>query len=286
MASLDSTSEVETAEQAPVAGAELLVTPTQERGEAPPIYCVNPATGEYLQAASQGQVADPDPMDIDGWLVPANAYLDQPPSAGAGQAIIRTPNGWKVVEDHRGNYYRTDTGAVEQLTALGPLPAGLTDQPRPSAAYVWINGVWVLDESKQAELLNASCQALCTTIDRAADTARAKVVGDPTRALEYQKAAEEAQAFADAGYPADAVPRTVSAYMLGARTATQAADSILAEAAAYNEALYFLRETRLAAKEAIAALIAAGELAQAQLHAEQTVGAIEAAVAGVGNNAE
>ncbi|HCW94830.1 MAG TPA: phage tail protein [Pseudomonas sp.] len=122
-------------------------------------------------------------------------------------------------------------------------------------------------------------------IDVAADAARARVAGDPLRAVEYDRARIEAQAFADAGYPGDAVPRTVAAWAINGRTAQQAADSILAEAAAYTEALYVIRETRLAAKEQIRTLMAAGEVEQAQQLAEQTIAAIEAAVAGVGNAA-
>ncbi|WP_278412707.1 phage tail protein [Stutzerimonas kunmingensis] len=128
-------------------------------------------------------------------------------------------------------------------------------------------------------------EALCDNIDAAADAARARVAGDPLRAVEYDRARIEAQAFADAGYPADAVPRTVAAWAINGRTAQQAADSILAEAAAYTEALYVIRETRLAAKEQIRTLMTDGEVEQAQQLAEQTVAAIEAAVAGVGNAA-
>ncbi|MGE4335351.1 MAG: phage tail protein, partial [Pigmentiphaga sp.] len=126
---------------------------------------------------------------------------------------------------------------------------------------------------------------LCTRIDAAADAARARVAGDPLRAVEYDRARIEAQAFSDAGYPADAVPRTVAAWAINGRTAQQAADSILAEAAAYTEALYVIRETRLAAKEKIRALVNAGEVEQAQQLAEQAVTSIVAAVAGVGNAA-
>lgn len=128
-------------------------------------------------------------------------------------------------------------------------------------------------------------EELLYRIDAAADAARARVAGDPLRAVEYDRARIEAQAFADAGYPADAVPRTVAAWAINGRTAQQAANSILAEAAAYTEALYVIRETRLAAKEQIRTLMAAGEVEQAQQVVEHTVAAIEAAVAGVGNAA-
>lgn len=130
-----------------------------------------------------------------------------------------------------------------------------------------------------------SAAVLLKSIDNAADAARAAVAGDPLRAVEYDRARIESQAFANAGYPADAVPRTVAAWAINGRTAQQAADSILAEAAAYTEALYVIRETRLAAKEQIRTLMDAGDVEQAQQLAEETVAAIEAAVAGVGNAA-
>ncbi len=130
-----------------------------------------------------------------------------------------------------------------------------------------------------------TADGLCYSIDCAADTARAAVVGDPTRTIEYERSAAEAAQFKAGGYPSDSVPRTVAAWAINGRTAQQAADSILAEAAAYTEALYVIRETRLAAKEQIRTLMDAGDVEQAQQLAEQTVAAIEAAVAGVGNAA-
>lgn len=148
---------------------------------------------------------------------------------------------------------------------------------QPNLAEEWLEP----DAPELAPSVTAS--ELCARIDAAADAARSAVVGDPVRSLEYQKAAEEARAFVAAGYPADAVPRTVAAYVTAERTAQQAADSILAEAAAYNEALYFLRETRLQAKERVRKAMDAGDIELAQTIAEETVAAIQAAVAGVGN---
>lgn len=130
-----------------------------------------------------------------------------------------------------------------------------------------------------------TADGLCTGIDTAADTARRLVAGDPLRAVEYEKSAAEAQTFKDAGYPAGAVPRTVAAWAIEGRTAQQAADSILAEAAAYNEALYQIREARLQAKALVRAAMDAGQIEQAQDIAAETIAAIEAAVAGIGNNA-
>ncbi|ARU88283.1 hypothetical protein [Pseudomonas sp. M30-35] len=127
-------------------------------------------------------------------------------------------------------------------------------------------------------------ESLCIQIDTAADLARLTVAGDPLRATEYERAAAEAQAFKDAGYPTESVPRTVAAYAINGRTAQQSADSILAESAAYIEALYCLRETRLQAKELVRQAMGAGNTAQAEDIAAEAIATIEAMISGVGNS--
>lgn len=124
---------------------------------------------------------------------------------------------------------------------------------------------------------------LCSKVDDVADKVRQAVAGDPLRAVEYDRAATEAQAFKSAGYPADAVPRTVSAWAINGRTATEAADSILAEAAQYAEVLYLIRERRLQAKELIRQKITAGACEEAKQIAAAAIEAIQNAAAGVGN---
>jgi hypothetical protein len=125
--------------------------------------------------------------------------------------------------------------------------------------------------------------SLCAQLDAVADSARHQVAGDPLRAVEYERAATEAQAFAAAGYPEGEVPRTVAAWAINGRSARQAADSILAEATAFTEALYQIRETRLQAKELVRQAMAEGNPEQAQDIAAEAIAAIEAAVAGIGN---
>lgn len=126
-------------------------------------------------------------------------------------------------------------------------------------------------------------EELCAQVDHAADSARRKVAGDPLRAVEYATAASEAQAFSAAGYQG-AVPPMVAAWAINGRTSQQAADDILREAAQYNGALVQLRATRLQAKELIRQAMANGNVEQAQDIAAETIAAIEAAVAGIGNN--
>jgi len=246
------------------------------------IYCAHPLTREYLGPAS----ADQDPLDADNWLIPAHAYLDAPPAVPAGQAAQRSADGsaWLLVADHRGTVYSTATGAEQQHSALGGLPEGLTSEPRPTADYQWTGAAWALDATLQAANLLALQAGLCTQIDAAADTARRAVAGDPLRAVEYDRAASEAQAFKAAGYPAEDVPRTVAAWAINGRSAQQAADNILAEAAQYTEALYFLRATRLQAKDLVRQAMTAGNVEQAQDIAAETIATIAAAVAGIGNN--
>lgn len=246
----------------------------------PIIYIAHPLTGEYLGTG----YADPDPQTPDGWLVPAHAYLDAPPTTAPGEVAVRADDAWRVLPDCRGTVYRTDTGAAVQHDQLGSLPEGLTTEPRPTAAHRWAAGSWIFDQSLEDAHLTALLYGLCSQIDHAADDARRAVAGDPLRAVEYDRAAAEALAFAAAGYQGE-VPPMVAAWAIGGRTPQQAADSILAEAAQYNGALVQLRTVRLQAKELIRAAMVAGDVEQAQTIAAQTVASIEATVAGIGNNA-
>lgn len=249
---------------------------------APTLYNAHPITRELICTS----FADLDPLDDTNWLIPAHAYIDAPPAVPAGHTVLRSENAnsWQLVADHRGTVYDTVTGASHQYTELGELPAGLTTQPQPSPDHIWTGHAWEWDGARHAANLQALAARLCAAVDTTADRARAQVAGDPLRAVEYDRARIEAEAFAAGGYQGE-VPRTVAAWAINGRTARQAADSILAEAAAYTEALYFLRETRLQAKEQIRAAMAAGNAELAQDIAAETIATIEAAVAGIGNNA-
>lgn len=94
-------------------------------------------------------------------------------------------------------------------------------------------------------------QQLIDRIDLVADTQRAKIVGDPVRAFEYQMAEKEAKEFAASGF-AEPAPMTVSAWAIAKGwTNQQAAENILQEAAMFNQALYYIRAVRLQYKQAI-----------------------------------
>nr|WP_312623660.1 hypothetical protein [Pseudomonas juntendi] len=130
--------------------------------------------------------------------------------------------------------------------------------------------------------LAAATQVACHQIDQAADAARRAVLGDGLRALEYQLTAQEATAFAAAGY-SGVVPPTVQAWMDAAGLDGKAAtDSILAKAAAWKTALYELRAVRLKGKQDV---LKASTHDGVESVADVAISAITASVQGVGNSA-
>ena len=119
-------------------------------------------------------------------------------------------------------------------------------------------------------------------IDQAADAARVAVLGDPLRALEYERAAVEARAFAAADY-AGAMPPAVQAWADAAELEPQAAaDSIIAEADAWQAALYAIRAVRLKGKQRV---LKAASHDAAKALTDEAITAIRASVQGVGNAA-
>jgi len=221
-----------------------------------------------------------------GIQVPSNAVqvANKLANPAAGKVWALVGGQPQQMADHRGTVYRTDTGAAEQRTELGNLPEGLTTLPRPSDNHSWSGNAWIFDATLQAANLQALTVDLCQSVDTAADAARSAVAGDPLRAVEYDRARLEAEQFAAAGYQGN-VPAMVAAWAINGRTAQQAAENILAEAAQYNTALVQLRTVRLNAKELIRTAMAAGQVEHAQDIADETIASIEAAVAGIGNNA-
>jgi len=112
----------------------------------------------------------------------------------------------------------------------------------------------------------------CYYIDSLADQRRYNFVGDAGRAIEYQEARIQAQAYKDAGYAGD-VPSYVQSGMAAGQSAQESADAILAMAASWLGALDEIRKIRLATKAEInsapdlAAVDAARESGVAQLTA-------------------
>ncbi|MDI3355702.1 hypothetical protein MO767_15245 [Pseudomonas sp. UYIF39] len=128
--------------------------------------------------------------------------------------------------------------------------------------------------------LAAALVVAAQQIDQAADVARRAVLGDSLRALEYQRAATEARAFAAAGY-AGAMPPSVQAWADAAELEPQAAaDSIITEADAWQAALYAIRAARLKGKQRV---LKATSHDAADALADTAIAEIRASIEGVGN---
>ncbi|MGH8348140.1 MAG: phage tail protein [Pseudomonas sp.] len=193
-----------------------------------------------------------------------------------------------------GEFFFTFNGdgalATRLIAGLNPIPADAL----PVDAKVWhqtaqeTDGRWFLESDgsirkRPFPAPSVTAEMLCSSIDAAADAARKNVAGDPLRAVEYERSAAEAQAFKQAGYPSGAVPRGVAAWAIEGRTPRQAADNIIAEAVAYTEVLYRLREMRLQAKESIRGHMAENDVAAAQQVLGNTLLEIQNLIAGIGN---
>lgn len=128
-----------------------------------------------------------------------------------------------------------------------------------------------------AALLTAAMQ-----VDQAADQARRNVLGDSLRAVEYQLAASEAEAFAASNYEG-AVPATVQAWMDAVdKDAVSATADILEEANAWRGALYAIRAARLKGKQRVLRAVSHDA---AEVLADEAIAAIRASIEGVGNAA-
>ncbi|WPO31306.1 hypothetical protein REH59_06545 [Pseudomonas sp. BO3-4] len=110
-------------------------------------------------------------------------------------------------------------------------------------------------------------------IEQAADQARAAVLGDPLRAVEYQMAEADAKAFMVAGFDGE-VPATVQAVVDASEVTPQAAtELILSESAAWRGALCEIRAARLMGKQA---MLKATTHAEAEGYADTAIDAIRA----------
>jgi hypothetical protein len=106
-------------------------------------------TGEYTTS----QLASPDPLDANNWLIPAFATNVTPPERPRGQWPFFDPaiGAWTLRADWRSIVlYRTDNGELTEIFAVGVTPeeVGLTTDPRPTEDHVFKDGAWQLDDAK------------------------------------------------------------------------------------------------------------------------------------------
>jgi len=103
-----------------------------------------------------------------GVQLPSNAIqLSQPlPNPEPGKVWVLDESVPVQMEDHRGLIFDTVTGSEMYLERLGPVPLGFTAIPRPTPAWVWRDGGWVVDpasvHAEQVNLINQACEAQIT----------------------------------------------------------------------------------------------------------------------------
>lgn len=145
---------------------------------------------------------------------------------------------------------------------------------------VMFNGQSLIGFTFSGLPLAAALMVAARQIDEAADAARIAVLGDSLRALEYERAATEAKAFAATGYTGD-MPPSVQAWADAAELEPQAAaDSIIAEANAWQAALYAIRAARLKGKQQVLKAVSHDA---AEMLADTAIADIRESIVGVGN---
>lgn len=130
-----------------------------------------------------------------GTGLPASSYLDPPPPAKPGMAIVRAFGAWTLVDDLRGNTaFNKQTRQAVFISELGPLAPELT-LVRPESQFdTWDEktGSWVKDNQAECEwltqqatyhrsyLLNEASNEITALLD-ALDPA---VISDPDDAVQ------------------------------------------------------------------------------------------------------
>lgn len=114
--------------------------------------------------------ADPDPLEIGEWLIPAGCVEAPPPAIPAQKAALWTGDSWELIDSLKGlTIYSTKTGEPKTVDRVGPLPAGYTLQV-PGPHQVWKNGRWTDDvpmvltklHSEKTTAVNQACETSIT----------------------------------------------------------------------------------------------------------------------------
>ncbi|KVN83418.1 tail fiber assembly protein [Burkholderia ubonensis] len=117
-------------------------------------------TGQYLSS----RLADPDPTNPKGWLIPAFSTDVPVPDRPRNTWPFFVNGAWVLKPDYRAiTLYSKATGTPTEITIVGIAPedVGLTEIAPPSSEYKWQDGTgWVLDEA--VVIANARAAAMAT----------------------------------------------------------------------------------------------------------------------------
>lgn len=116
-----------------------------------PAYSYRLDTREFVGETT----ADPDPLDADNWLVPAQATLVPPPAQEVNKVAVWADGQWVNVDDLRGVKYSKVDGSAVHWSELGAIPENLTELPYPGPFNKWTGAEWKFDvNAEQLELTN------------------------------------------------------------------------------------------------------------------------------------
>ena len=108
----------------------------------------------YMQQPS-GELTGPLNLPVipgHGVVIPTGAIeLPELPPAQPGYVWAYRAGQAEELRDARGTYYRPETGERVEHTELGDLPDGLAAEPRPGPYHDYVDGAWVLNESREQE---------------------------------------------------------------------------------------------------------------------------------------
>jgi len=122
------------------------------------IWHYHPVTKEYI---GHGK-ADPDPLNKDGWLVPAHATTVAPEqSPGANETLVFKDGYWLLMPDHRGETWYNRDGDVIKVSQLGdPIGFGYTQAPPPETEEQAAERERAVIDAELAEIDRKSVRAL------------------------------------------------------------------------------------------------------------------------------
>lgn len=218
------------------------------------IYNFDSETGEFLSAG----VADTDPLDKAGWLIPAYATSVKPPAEQENEVAIFDGDSWYIEPDFRGKtVYRTTTKEAVVMEEIGSISRGLTIH-QPQKYDYWDGSSWVADTALEHKENTSAFNAM---VDLGAGRARSRFVSDGEGILfEYRRAYDQATDFKSAGYSGEPPSSVADNMRYKNLSAQSAADDIIAEGDLLNLVLDQIRSVRLDGKAAIKTAVEGDDL--------------------------
>lgn len=146
-------------------------------------------------------IADPDPLDLDNYLIPGGCIDTAPPEQRDNAVAKWGGEQWQYIDDYRGQtVYSIDDGNEVVITEIGELPDNTTTEPRPDSYHVWQDGSWVLTDDGTAQQLADAKAAKLIAIAQAAQqfiahATKADTVPEFER-LSWERQAQETKAWA------------------------------------------------------------------------------------------